>query len=230
MQKAFRYPASRPSWLWALLPLLLAAALVAPILGRDVFDIDEAATMLNAGARHLGPFTPAEAVHTSVSRSPDQAWGHVVVLAVGAYRGLERAGDSQPALAHRIAHPCLGLPYRPRPVHSACCPDGHAAVVNIRRLSHLYAQVKILRVLDALRGNRPLGLLARGPESAPARTRRPGRPGAGRDRVALRPLLRRAAAARAGALPSSLCAQGAALVAAGVIARPGRAARPATSA
>ena len=80
MQKAFRNPTSRLSWLWALLPLLLAAALVAPILGRDVFDIDEAATMLNAGARHLGPFTPAEAVHTSVSRSPDQAWGHVVVF------------------------------------------------------------------------------------------------------------------------------------------------------
>ena len=43
---------------WALLPLLLAAALVAPILGRDVFDIDESSTMINAGARHLGPFHP----------------------------------------------------------------------------------------------------------------------------------------------------------------------------
>ena len=80
MQKALRIPASRLSWLWALLPLLLAAALVAPILGRDVFDIDESSTMINAGARHLGPFTPAEAVHTSVSRSPDQAWGNGVVV------------------------------------------------------------------------------------------------------------------------------------------------------
>ena len=48
------------------------------------------------------------------------------------------------ALAHRSAHPCLGLPYRPLPVHSACCPDGHAAVVNIHRLSHLHACGKIL--------------------------------------------------------------------------------------
>ena len=80
MQKASCNTVSRLSWLWALLPLLLAAALVAPILGRDVFDIDESSTMINAGARHLGPFTPAEAVHTSVSRSPDQAWGHVVVF------------------------------------------------------------------------------------------------------------------------------------------------------
>ncbi len=80
MLKALRIPALRLSWLWALLPLLLAAALVAPILGRDVFDVDESSTMINAGARHLGPFTPAEAVHTSVSRSPDQAWGHVVIF------------------------------------------------------------------------------------------------------------------------------------------------------
>ena len=36
--------------------------------------------MLSAGARHLGPFTPAEAIQASVTRSPDQAWGHVVVF------------------------------------------------------------------------------------------------------------------------------------------------------
>ena len=82
MRKPFRNPASRLSWLWALLPLLLAAALVAPILGRDVFDVDESATMMGAGARHLGPFTLAAAVHTSVSRWPGQAWGHVVVFSL----------------------------------------------------------------------------------------------------------------------------------------------------
>ena len=80
MQKAFRNPASRLSWLWALLPLLLAAALVAPILGGDVFDVDEAATMIGAGARHIGPYTPAEAVAAFVSRWPDHAWGNVVVF------------------------------------------------------------------------------------------------------------------------------------------------------
>ena len=80
MQKALRIPASRLSWLWALLPLLLAAALVAPILGRDVFDNDEAATMIGAGARHIGPYTPAEAVAAFVSRWPDHAWGHVVAF------------------------------------------------------------------------------------------------------------------------------------------------------
>ena len=80
MQKPVRYPASHFSWIWALLPLLLAAALAVPALNRMTFDVDESSTMLNAGARHLGPFTLAEAIHASVIRSPDQAWGHVVVF------------------------------------------------------------------------------------------------------------------------------------------------------
>ena len=63
----------RRAWLWALLPMLLAAALVAPILDRNVFDNDEAATMIGAGARHIGPYTPAEAVAAFVSRWPDHA-------------------------------------------------------------------------------------------------------------------------------------------------------------
>ena len=73
MQTSIRNPALRLTWLWALLPLLLAAALVTPILGRDVFDADESTTMIGAGARHLGPYTPAEAVAAFVSRWPDHA-------------------------------------------------------------------------------------------------------------------------------------------------------------
>ena len=66
------------SWIWALLPLLLAAALVVPVLDRGIFDIDESATMAGAGARHLGPYTVAEAVTGFVSRWPVHPWGHVV--------------------------------------------------------------------------------------------------------------------------------------------------------
>ncbi|MCE2489458.1 MAG: glycosyltransferase family 39 protein [Anaerolineae bacterium] len=73
---------STPLWLWALIPMLLAAALVAPFLGRDIFDVDEAATMIAAGARHLGPLTIAEAVDVTVSRWPGQALGHVLAFAV----------------------------------------------------------------------------------------------------------------------------------------------------
>ena len=72
----------RDAWLWALLPLLLAAGLTVSALGRSVFNTDEAGTMLGAGARHLGPFTAAEAVAASVARSPDQAWGQTVVYSL----------------------------------------------------------------------------------------------------------------------------------------------------
>ena len=90
MQKALRIPASRLSWLWALLPLLLAAALVAPILGRDVFDNDEAATMIGAGARHLGPFTPCRSgTYLSFTLAGSSLGPRGGLFAVGAYRGLE---------------------------------------------------------------------------------------------------------------------------------------------
>ena len=67
-----------PVWLWALAPMLLAAALVVPFLGRDIFDIDEAATVISACAHYLGPCTPAEAVRAS-ARWPDHGWGHAIV-------------------------------------------------------------------------------------------------------------------------------------------------------
>ena len=41
MRKPFRNPASRISWMWALLPLLLAAALAIPLLDVDAFNGDE---------------------------------------------------------------------------------------------------------------------------------------------------------------------------------------------
>ncbi len=70
------------AWMWALPLLLLAAALVIPALGRDVFDVDESATMIGAGARHLGPYSPAEAVGVFVSRWPDHPWGYVVIYSL----------------------------------------------------------------------------------------------------------------------------------------------------
>ncbi len=67
-----------PVWSWALLPMLLAAALVVPALNRDIFDVDEAATMIPAGARHLGPHSIFEAVDVSVTRWPGVGLGHVI--------------------------------------------------------------------------------------------------------------------------------------------------------
>ena len=59
--------------------MLLAAGLTVTALGRDVFNSDEAATMIGAGARHIGPYSPAEAVTAFVSRWPNHAWGQVTV-------------------------------------------------------------------------------------------------------------------------------------------------------
>ncbi|MDD9957084.1 MAG: glycosyltransferase family 39 protein [Anaerolineaceae bacterium] len=68
-----------PVWLWALAPMLLAAALVVAFLDRDIFDVDEAATMIGACARHLGPCSPMEAVR-STAHWPGQGWGHVIAF------------------------------------------------------------------------------------------------------------------------------------------------------
>ena len=74
--------ASLPVWIAALFPILLAAALVVPVLDRDIFDVDEAATLIAAGARHLGPLTLADAAEVTTSRWPGQALGHVLAWSV----------------------------------------------------------------------------------------------------------------------------------------------------
>ena len=55
MQKPFRNPASRLSWMWALLPLLLATALTIPLLDVDAFNGDESSSLLSAGILGSGP-------------------------------------------------------------------------------------------------------------------------------------------------------------------------------
>ncbi len=68
-----------PEWLWALAPLLLAAALVVPFLGSIVFDVDEGATMVSACMRHYGPCSPYEAVLAS-AHWPENGWGHAIAF------------------------------------------------------------------------------------------------------------------------------------------------------
>lgn len=72
--------ATMPAWIWALLPMLLAAALVLPVLGRDILGGDESATMRIACARWLGPCSPAEAIANIAVLSPDQTWGLAIVF------------------------------------------------------------------------------------------------------------------------------------------------------
>ena len=183
LHRSYQARTRRHAWLWTLLPLLLAAGLTVTALGRSVFNTDEAVTMISAGARHIGPYTVAEAAAVFVSRCRITPGARCWFIRCG---GVSQVGANwrfASALAHRVAHPCLGLSFRSRPVHSAHRPVGHAAVGDIRPLSDLYARGKILRGRDALRGDCHLGLLARGPAPTPARTWFPGRPRAGRDRA-----------------------------------------------
>ena len=62
-------------------PLLLAAGLTVTALGRDVFDVDEAATMISAGARHIGPLHRCRG-RSSLFTLANQAWGIVVAYSL----------------------------------------------------------------------------------------------------------------------------------------------------
>ena len=70
------------AWLWALLPLLLAAALAIPLLGVDAFNGDEPSSLLAAGILHSGPLS-LEATWSFITNSdPHQAYGWPLLLAI----------------------------------------------------------------------------------------------------------------------------------------------------
>ena len=67
------------TWLWALLPLLLAAVLAIPLLDVDAFDGDEPASLIAAGVLRSGPLS---LVDTWTSVSPRQALGWPMLLTI----------------------------------------------------------------------------------------------------------------------------------------------------
>ncbi len=71
-----------PVWLWALLPLLLAAALTIPLLNDDAFHHDEAYSMLAAGVLRPGPNSLADVWSATAERSSEQALGWPMLLSV----------------------------------------------------------------------------------------------------------------------------------------------------
>ena len=79
MQKPCRNPASRLSWLWALLPLLLTTALAVPLLDVDAFNDDEPASLLAAGIQRTGTWSLAD---TWENTSPRHAPGWVMLLSI----------------------------------------------------------------------------------------------------------------------------------------------------
>ena len=70
MQMHDRNPAMNLSWWWALLPLLLAAALAIPLLDVDAFNGDEPASLLAAGILRSGPWSLADVWDNTAPRHP----------------------------------------------------------------------------------------------------------------------------------------------------------------
>ena len=68
------------AWLWALLPLLLAAALAIPLLGVDAFSGDEPSSLVAAGIVRSGPWSLEEVLSAVARESPEQALGWPLLL------------------------------------------------------------------------------------------------------------------------------------------------------
>ena len=94
MRKPIRNPASRLSWLLALLPLLLAVALVVPLLNVDAFNGDEPASLLAAGILRTGSWSILDVwENTALRHAPGWAillsvWGRIVGWSEFAIRAL----------------------------------------------------------------------------------------------------------------------------------------------
>ena len=70
------------TWIWALVPLLLAATLVIPLLDVDAFNGDEPASLLAAGVLRSGSLSLEEIWSFITYRDPDQAYGWPLLLAI----------------------------------------------------------------------------------------------------------------------------------------------------
>ena len=82
MQKASCKMVSRLSWLWALLPLLLAAALAIPLLDVDAFNGDEPASLKAAGVLLSVPSPLGEILKSIIKVDPHQTYGWPILIAI----------------------------------------------------------------------------------------------------------------------------------------------------
>ena len=70
------------AWLWALLPLLLAAGLVIPALGDIALNGDEFASLVTAGVFRPGPLYLVDVWNYTAEEDPDQALGWPLLFSV----------------------------------------------------------------------------------------------------------------------------------------------------
>ena len=67
-------------WLWLIPILLFAVFLAGRRLNSLTFTVDETWTLINVGARNYGPYTPAQALASDQTLSPDQAFGWTILI------------------------------------------------------------------------------------------------------------------------------------------------------
>ena len=70
------------AWLWALLPLMLAAALAIPLLDVDAFNGDEPASLVAAGIVRSGPLSLEATWSYITNNNQNQAYGWPMLLAI----------------------------------------------------------------------------------------------------------------------------------------------------
>ena len=214
MQKPFRNPASRLSWLWALLPLLLAAALVIPLLNVDVFNGDEPASLLAAGILRTGSWSILDIWENTAPRHPP---GWAVLLSIwGPFVGWSEFAIR--ALSLFIGLLTLAWVYRTGRNFFAPAAGLFAdtAAQRLGLSSRLHGARRTLCAGCPLDSNVFLVLLASSLVSTAARQGHAGGPAAGQHLSALFTLSRCAAAARPRPVSFVFRAEAPALVASGV--------------
>ena len=159
----------RVSWLWALLPLLLAAALAIPLLDVDAFNGDEPPSLHAAGILRSRPTWSLVDVWIAVKTAPRHAPGWPLLLSIwGRIVGWSAAIR---ALSLFIGLLALAWVYRAgrdffAPAAGLCC----AVAQRLGLSSRLHGTSATFYALVALRRYLYLVLLARSPCTPGGRT------------------------------------------------------------
>ena len=139
-------------WLWVIPLLLLSALLAGRRLNTLTFTKDETWTLINVGARNYGPYTPAQALNSDQTLSPDQAFGWTLLI----NRWGLLAGWSTVAVrawAYFFGLLALAMVYR-----VGCALFHHAAAINAVLL--LSSSVFFLQYFHISRAFTPVVLFA----------------------------------------------------------------------
>ena len=141
-------------WLWMALLLLVLSVSAGRSLNAWPILIDEAATMMSAGARNFGPLSLAESLEVQHSRWPDQAfgwvllvnlWGNVVGWTTVALRALSWfAGLLTLALLYR----CAGALFRQQVgIRAALLLASSVFFVTYLHIARVFTTVALLSTL-----------------------------------------------------------------------------------